>query len=105
MAPVKLNVPLPAFVNVFDPLMMPLKVNVPVFVTLVLPAKLIVPASELVLLAVINPVFDVIASAPMATPAISNVAPDEMVVPAAVVPNAVACPADNVPALMVVAPL
>ena len=49
--------------------------------------------------------FNVTVSAPIATPAISSVAPLATTVPPVVEPSAFACWADRVPALMVVTPL
>ena len=105
LLPDKVVVPASSLVKVPAPLMMPLKVSVPAPPTVVATAFAMVPDNEAVPVPVIVPVFDVMASAPMATLLMLSVAPLAMVVPPAVVPSAVAFEAVRVPALIVVKPV
>ena len=83
----------------------PLNVRVPVPPKILLAPNVMLLESEAVPVPLNVPPFNVIPSLPMATPLISNVAPFETIVPAAVVPNAFACATERVPALTVVVPV
>ncbi len=107
MAAERIKLPLPVLVNPKPPDTMPDRVNCVPATLAVLPAVMAtVPDKLLVPVEVAKvPPLSVMASAPIAAPCKSSVAPLATVTPPAVVPKPVALLVARVPALMVVAPV